>query len=342
MHASRLPAWRALLRLWKRPGFWVGVASGGACYNHRVAGSSAKRIYTRSEVCRLLGINAAVLSKWEEHGFIEVSEEYSFRDLIALRTLHELRKKRFRAERIRKVIDALRERLQHIANPLTDLKIYTDGRHIAVQVEGGRMEPLSGQLLFDFEKREALEVLKFPGRPAENAAAAIAAAKHFEAEKWFEKAVELEQNGGLPERALAAYQKALEADPKLAGALVNIGTIYFHQHDWKQAEEYYRRAVEAKPDYALAHFNLGNLFDETGDWPNALEQYLVALQIDPGYADVHYNVALLYQGHGEPLKAVRHWRSYLKLDPGGYWAGIARREMAKLRAETILPGAKAR
>lgn len=305
-----------------------------------MAGPSAKRIYTRKEACRLLGVTDAVLVKWEEHSFIEHSDEYSFRDLIALRTLRELRRNRFRAEKIRKVIDALRERLRHVGNPLTELKIYTDGRHIAVQVDGGKMEPLSGQLLLDFDKQEIQRLLQFPGRNVDGELAAAMAAKHFEAERWFEKGVEVEQTGGPIERAIAAYEKALECDSTLAGALVNLGTVYFHKRDWAKAQDYYQRAVTAKPEYALAQFNLGNLFDETGDWERALEHYVKALSLDANYADVHYNIALLYQNHGDPLKAVKHWRSYLKLDPGSYWAGIARCELSRLRAETILPGTK--
>ena len=58
---------------------------------------------------------------------------------------------------------------------------------------------------------------------------------------------------------------AIELDPQSAGALVNLGTIYFHLRKWDEAERYYRQALDADPSYELAHFNLGNLFDEKGD-----------------------------------------------------------------------------
>jgi tetratricopeptide (TPR) repeat protein len=92
------------------------------------------------------------------------------------------------------------------------------------------------------------------------------------------------------------------------------------------------------PHYALAHFNLGNLYDERGDRSEALNHYLAALGLHPDYADANYNVALLYQSIGQPLKAVRHWKLYLKLDPNSSWAAIARRELAKLKASTIVRG----
>ena len=289
----------------------------------------------------MLGIAESVLEDWERHGFIARQAHYGFQEIVALKTLRELRRARFRPERIRLIIDSLRERLRHIQNPLTELKIFTDGRRLAVQVDGGKMEPLTGQLLLDFGRDEIQKLLRFPSRAAEDELARATAARRFEAGKWFEKGVEIEQSGGPAERAIAAYEKALAAEPELAGALVNLGTIYFHQQEFERARHYYRRAVEAKPDYALAHFNLGNLHDELGEWPKALECYLAALELDPASADVHYNLALLYQTHGEPLKAVKHWRTYLKLDPQGYWAAIARRELARLREETVVPGRRA-
>lgn len=297
-----------------------------------------RRSYTRDEVLRLLGIGEGVLAKWEESGFVAPAREYSFRDLVALKTLRQLHRNRIRVERIRLILASLRARLRDVANPLAELKIYTDGRKVAVQVDGGKMEALSGQLLLDFDRTEIRRMLAFPAQPAQQTRAQEHAAREREAEQWFERGVEAEHSGMSIDRAVAAYQKAIEIDPDQAAALVNLGTIHYHQRDWQQAEDCYRRALRARPHYALAHFNLGNLYDETGEWHKALEQYLAALEDQPDYPDAHYNIALLHQTHGEPLKAVRHWRAYLKLDPNGYWAGIARRELSKLREKAVLRG----
>src|SRR6185437_1247189 len=112
----------------------------------------------------------------------------------------------------------------------------------------------------------------------------------------------------------------------------------FQRPLWREAELYYHRAIEVDGAYALAHFNLGNLYDERGDRPKALEHYHAALEVHPSYADAHYNIALLYQAINQPLKAVQHWKAYLKLDASSEWSAIARRELEKLRASTILHG----
>ena len=281
-------------------------------------------------------ISEPVLASWEKHGFVERADEYAFADLVALRTLVELRRSRIRPQRIREALDAVRAKVHGVANPLTELKVYLSGRKLAVRIGSQRMEAVSGQLLFDFDREEMQRLLTFPARAAEEAQAA----QRREAERWFEKGLHLEQSGAPADHVLPAYMRALDLDPENAAVHVNLGTLYFHEKKWADAERHYKRAVEVRPDYPLAHFNLGNLYDELGEWNKALERYLDALRLQEDYADAHYNLALLYQSHGEPLKAVRHWRRYLKLDPAGYWAGIARRELGRLRAEAIVPGAR--
>jgi tetratricopeptide (TPR) repeat protein len=253
---------------------------------------------------------------------------------VALKTLTQLRKNRVRPERIRRILDSLLARLAGVRDPLAELKIYCDGRRIAVQVAGRKMEPLSGQLLLDFDRDEMRRLLEFPTAPAEQAEALAAEARKRQGESWFEKGVALEQSGAPLTETLVAYRKAVELDPDSAGAWLNLGTVYFNQRQWEQAEASYRKALEVRADYGLAHYNLGNLYDETGRPMEAVEQYKKALEIDPSYADAHYNLALLYQSASEPLSALRHWRIYLRLEPAGYWAGVARREMSRLRHET--------
>jgi tetratricopeptide (TPR) repeat protein len=304
-----------------------------------VTDPSAAREYTRQEVCRLLRINVTVLATWERHGFVAAAERYCFHDLVALQTLAQLRRNRVRPERIRLIVDGVRKRLTHVRDPLAELKIYCDGRRVSVQAEGRRMEPISGQLLLDFDRETIRRLLEFPSLPAAQNAANAKAAETRQAEAYFEKGSHLEQSDGPIAEVIAAYRKAMEIDPKLAGAALNLGTVYYNQRKWLDAESCYRKALDANPRYALAHYNLGNLLDETGRAQDAMEHYKEALEIDPSYADAHYNLALLFQAQSEPLNALRHWRIYLKLEPAGYWAGVARRELARLRQETVLSGA---
>ena len=299
---------------------------------------ATKQAYSREEVLRLLGVSERQLKSWEKQKFVSASGSFHFSDILALRTLIGLRDSKIPPAQIRKALDALRARLRHVHDPLTELKIYSRGKKIQVQFAGQKMEPISGQLLLDFDEAEISKLLSFPGQTARENTGARKHKSRLEAEQWFEKGLELEQSGAPMEEILDAYRKAAEIDPTSAGALVNLGTVYFNARNWREAESQYRKALEVDPHYALAYFNLGNLYDEKGDRAQALAHYLSALRFQPNYADAHYNVALLYQSTGQSLKALGHWKQYLKLDPNSSWAIIARREIAKLKDSTIVRG----
>ena len=64
------------------------------------------------------------------------------------------------------------------------------------------------------------------------------------------------------------------------------------------------------------------------------------MRLFPNYADAHYNIALVYQHTGEVMKAVRHWKQYLRLDTRSPWSNIARRELSKLEAITVVSGSR--
>lgn len=288
----------------------------------------------------MLNLSERQLRSWEKDRLIPSLEAFAFSDLIALRTLAQLKKAGFSAPRIRRAVEALRDKLSSVSDPLRDLKIFSDGKKITVQVEGTKMEPVSGQLLLDFDRESLHKMLAFPGRNNREDEKAAKQARQFEASIWFEKALELEQAGAPIVEVIGAYEKAVALDPESAGAFVNLGTIYFHQRKWDDAERNYRRALEADASYSLAHFNLGNLYDEKGDRSKAFLHYLMAIRLNPSYGDAHYNLALLYQSSGQAFRAVRHWKAYLKIDPSSPWAAIARQELDKLCRSTVLLGAK--
>ncbi len=294
--------------------------------------------YTRQEVCRLLKIDGRQLKTWERQGLIPPTAQYRFSDLLVLKKIAKLRAERAHPRLIRQALDAIRGQLDHLPDLSNDVQVYKDGRRVRIQIGKQKMEPLSGQLLFDFDESEIHKLLQLPLSQKSGGAIAEKLRHKIEADYWFEKGLELEQTGAPYEQIIEAYEKAVELDPHSAGALVNLGTVFFNGHAWADAENRYLRALEIDPHYALAHFNLGNLYDEQGDIANARSHYEEALRMHPSYADAHYNLALLNQSAQDLLGAMRHWRAYLKLDGSSTWANIARRELAKLEALTVVPG----
>jgi len=288
-----------------------------------------KEEYSRADVRRQFGISERQLRSWERRRLIPPAKTYSFSDLIAIRTIVKLREKRVPAPRIGQVVDSLRRKLDWITEPLSELSIVSDGRKIAVRVAGQQMEALTGQILFDFDAAELGGVKEFPdNKGARN--------RMRESESWFQKGLELEETGAPAAQAIEAYRTALEMNPGAAGALVNLGTIYYRLKKFEEAEKHYVQAIVADPSYPLAEFNLGNLYDERGRAQEAADHYRRALELNPAYADAHFNLALLAERSGDALKAVFHWKTYLKLDSSGQWAEIARRQLDRLRESTVI------
>jgi len=276
----------------------------------------------------MLHISERNLRSWERLGLVPAADTYSFRELIALRTIGELRARRIPLRKIGRAVESLKQRLLEVRDPLAELKIFSDGRNIAVRVAGQNMEALTGQILFDFDTAELASVQSLPPQPPPPP-------RERDSEACFQKGLFLEETGAPIEEAVDAYLQAVEYNPQAAGALVNLGTIRYRLRQFKEAEDYYTRALLADANYPLAHFNLGNLYDERGDLTKAHQCYEAALRINPRYGDAHFNLALLCERRGDVLRAVHHWKAYLKIDSTGNWAEIARRQLEKLRVALL-------
>lgn len=259
--------------------------------------------------------------------------QFGFADLIAFKTLHKLRENRVPAGRIKESLAALRQKLGDIKHPLWELRIFSDGRRVAVELPNGRMEALTGQMLFNFEASE-LNCVEMLPKPTQ----LETAGRVRDAEIWFRRGLELEEAGAPIGEAISAYRQALELNPEAAGAWVNLGTLSYRQGELQEAEICYRQALKISPNYALAHFNLGNICEELDQLDDAVRHYETAINLQNSYADAHYNLALVYERLGEPMLAAKHWRTYLKLDPTSPWAGIARQQLRNLL--TIMPGGR--
>jgi tetratricopeptide (TPR) repeat protein len=287
-----------------------------------------KEEYSRADVRRKFGVTERQLKSWERQDFIPAATTYAFSDLIAIQTLIKLRENNIQAREIGRALTSLRQKLTWVKHPLSELRVVSDGRKITVHLAGHKMEAVSGQILFDFEAAALGGVTAFPERKR-------SATRMRESEAWFQKGLELEETGAPVDEAIDAYRKVVELNPGAAGALVNLGTIFYRQRKFADAEKYYREAIEVDATYPLAQFNLGNLYDEQGRIKEAFDHYRTALALNPHYADAHFNLALLCERTGDALKAVHHWKAYLKLDSSGQWAEIARRQLERLRQAVI-------
>jgi tetratricopeptide (TPR) repeat protein len=126
------------------------------------------------------------------------------------------------------------------------------------------------------------------------------------------------------EEAAAAYRRALEIDPYLVAALINLANIHYGRDELVEAQALYERAIGLEPDFFEAHFNLGNIYHDLRRFPEAQACYREALRLNPNYADAHFYLAVTFEKMGWSDEARPHWRAYQRLAPHGEWVELAR------------------
>ena len=83
---------------------------------------------------------------------------------------------------------------------------------------------------------------------------------------WYWYGVALKQ-GGKRADALAAYQRAIELDPKDAYPHNGLGNVYRALGRQEEALEAYQRAIELDPKFAAPHNGLGIVYRALGGKP---------------------------------------------------------------------------
>ena len=126
------------------------------------------------------------------------------------------------------------------------------------------------------------------------------------------------------DEAADAYRQALEMDPYLVPALINLANIHYAKDEIIEAQALYDRAIALESDVFEAHFNLGNIYHDLGRYREAQVCYREALALNPTYADAHFYLAVTLEKNGQSPEARPHWKAYQNLAPNGEWVDLAR------------------
>jgi predicted Zn-dependent protease len=264
--------------------------------------------YGVREIEKLLHLPRSVIRSFITAGFVSPTRgprrswQFSFQDLIVLRTAQTLSAANVPRQRITRSVKQLRRHLP-AAMPLSGLSICAVGDRIVVKEGGSRWQVESGQYLLGFDGDPAAGSLTvFERRPT---------AADANTEERFAQGVALEHED--PEAALQAYEAVIAADPARTDARVNLGRLLHESGHPARAEQVYREAIETCGPEPLLLYNLGVLLDDLGRAHEASESYLAALRADPDLADCHYNLALLCKKLRKPREAIRHMSQYRRL-----------------------------
>ncbi|HKW35177.1 MAG TPA: tetratricopeptide repeat protein [Candidatus Acidoferrum sp.] len=130
-----------------------------------------------------------------------------------------------------------------------------------------------------------------------------------------ERGVQLEQVGRTDD-AVAETEKALELDPSLAKAHLNLLILYAKEGMGKQAEEHYKALVALDPNqFPDAYYNYGVLLVEEGKFDEAEKNFRKALAIAPSNDAAHNNLGYLLERQGKLEEAAIEYKKAIEANP---------------------------
>jgi tetratricopeptide (TPR) repeat protein len=292
-------------------------------------GGNAIRILTEEEFCRLTGVPTPDALKRQYH---------ALRDLLA-------RYRALREDHVRYLVKCgvLRPTLRTNADTffafpdVAVIKQANEGldqgasfRSIVRTLLASRVGQLELDFRLDATPAKIISLRRPAGAkspattPLSEKPHAIAVRDTALAEEYFRAASALDDQESTHEEAAAAYRKALELDPCLVAALINLANIHYNLDELAEAQALYERAIGLESDFFEAHFNLGNIYHDLSRFPEAQACYREALRLNPFYADAHFYLAVTFEKMGLSQEARPHWRAYQQLAPQGEWVELAK------------------
>ena len=261
--------------------------------------------YGVSDVEKLLRLPRSTIRALIAAGFVTPARgarnawQFSFQDLIVLRTAQALAAANIPQRRIVRALRDLRGRLPD-EMPLSGLSIGALADQVVVREGGTRWQAETGQYLLAFEGDPgagSLRVIEPPPTTSHVVAPARA------------DALDPADNAA----ALREYDAAIAADPGRTDARVNKGRLLHELGRLDEAAQTYADAIRAGAHDALLFYNLGVLLDDRDQKREAMQAYEAALAEDPQMADAHYNLSLLCEELDQPRDAIRHMAQYRRL-----------------------------
>ena len=120
---------------------------------------------------------------------------------------------------------------------------------------------------------------------------------------------------GKTKEAAAEFESALQVNPRLIMAHVNLIAMYGELGQFDKAERHFREAGTLDPGWAEAYYNWGLLLMRRGKTVEANEAFRKAIAVNPHYADAHVQLGQLLDDSGRTIEAQQHFRLALEDAP---------------------------
>jgi len=132
----------------------------------------------------------------------------------------------------------------------------------------------------------------------------------------FRKAASASQKRRFDE-AIILLRQIVESDGKDFPAWTELGTMYFIQKDFNEAEKSYTEALRINPDYVVALICFGRVRIVRQDYKGAIVALTHAVQLQPTSAQANYFLGEAYLQEKLGSKAVPYLNEAVRLDPEG-------------------------
>lgn len=130
------------------------------------------------------------------------------------------------------------------------------------------------------------------------------------------------------------YKKKLDANPKDADTIANLGAILQKQGKFEDALAYYQKAESIDPSNINTRLNVGTLYQQKGDYKTAVVAYDSVLILYPDNLQANLYKAQSLAAQGENKLAQTYFKKVLSIDPNNE---IAQNEMFTSARASMTP-----
>src|SRR2546428_2276615 len=181
-----------------------------------------ERIYGVRELTRILTLTPKRAAQLRRLELLRGESGYTCRDLLALRAASALLDAGASVRQIKQTLAALRRQNPSLVEPLVELRLVLEGDRLLAQSDRVRFDPRSGQLVLALDEgglEKAANATLVTGlvRPL--------APPIEQAETWFERASEWDNDPAHWQDAIEAYRRGVASDPRHAPPWDNPGLL---------------------------------------------------------------------------------------------------------------------
>jgi TolA-binding protein len=116
--------------------------------------------------------------------------------------------------------------------------------------------------------------------------------------------------------AVECLENAIQLNPRLEGAYVKLGHVYYRKREFTKEAEIYEKVLRINPDNLPALFSLAESQVSMGQYRKAIKSYEKVLALNGTDGEALYQLGLSYMADNQNVKATEMFSRLKTVDPG--------------------------